>query len=196
MKELKPCPFCGKLPSFYESFRDSMRTRSNGWNITCVCGLDISCEKKAKQGAIDHWNKRLPSNTDSNQPIQEWYDQLPEDKKRAVRFVGEASKPEEKYTIEQIKNCPGAIPTNKFFHDDGTNITKKEYGHILIDTICEELKKEKELLQAEMSDLRAGYQSVKSELEANKKALRDIYNEAALTSGRVRQRYFKTKDVE
>lgn len=38
------------------------------------------------------------------------------------------------------------------------------------------------------------HQTIKNELDMVKKALREIHNEAALSSGRVRQRYFKPKD--
>ena len=48
-------------------------------------------------------------------------------------------------------------------------------------------------LESETKMLNAGNKAAKKELEAFKKALRDIRSEATRTSGRVRQRYFKPK---
>jgi len=49
----------------------------------------------------------------------------------------------------------------------------------------------KRRLESEIRTLNANYEAVKNELETFKKAMRDIRSEAAQTSGRVRQRYFK-----
>lgn len=32
------------------------------------------------------------------------------------------------------------IPVNRFFHSDGTHITQKEYGIILLEILCDELR--------------------------------------------------------
>lgn len=49
-------------------------------------------------------------------------------------------------------------------------------------------------LENELKTSKVKYEATKSELEAFKKAMRDIHSEASLTSGRVRKRYFKPKD--
>ncbi|MHC4395936.1 MAG: hypothetical protein ACYS1A_09815 [Planctomycetota bacterium] len=49
-------------------------------------------------------------------------------------------------------------------------------------------------LESEIKTLNVNYDTAKSELVAFKKALREIRSEVTLTSGRVRQRYFKPKD--
>jgi len=49
-------------------------------------------------------------------------------------------------------------------------------------------------LESEVKMLAVKHEAAKNELDAFKKALRDIRNEAARTSGRVRQRYFKPRD--
>ena len=51
-------------------------------------------------------------------------------------------------------------------------------------------------LESQIRTLSVNHKAVKDELEAFKKALCDIRNEATRTSGRVRQRYFKPKNKE
>jgi chromosome segregation ATPase len=48
-------------------------------------------------------------------------------------------------------------------------------------------------LESEVKMLAVKHEAAKNELDAFKKALRDIRSEATRTSGRVRQRYFKLK---
>ena len=63
---LKPCPFCGGNPSFYQIF-------SNGRNVWKVmCGKSVDCcailnEFDTKEQAIDAWNNRKsqPENINS-----------------------------------------------------------------------------------------------------------------------------------
>lgn len=49
-----------------------------------------------------------------------------------------------KYTIdeivEMIENAHILIPIEAMFHEDGSHITKKEYGKILIGELIRELK--------------------------------------------------------
>ncbi len=54
-----------------------------------------------------------------------------------------------------------------------------------------DLMETKRRLVKETKTLNVNYETVKNELEMFKKAMRDIRSEAAQTSGRVRQRYFK-----
>ena len=63
-------------------------------------------------------------------------------------------------------------------------------------TVNKELMKANGRLKSEMKTLNVNYAAAKNELDAFKKALRDIRSEVTLTSGRVRQRYFKSKDKE
>lgn len=42
--------------------------------------------------------------------------------------------------VEMIMNAQIAIPIEKFFDKEGNHITKKEYGHVLLEELCEELK--------------------------------------------------------
>lgn len=43
--------------------------------------------------------------------------------------------------IDYIENdAEIAIPAERFFNDDGTHITKKKYGHILLEILCQELR--------------------------------------------------------
>jgi len=58
------------------------------------------------------------------------------------------------------------------------------------------LAEAKTRLESEIKVSKVNRQTINSELEAVKKALRDIHSEATLTSGRVRQRYFKSNDKE
>jgi len=51
-------------------------------------------------------------------------------------------------------------------------------------------------LESELKTLTANCQTAKNELEAFKKALRDIRSEATRTSGRTRKRYFRPKNKE
>lgn len=51
-------------------------------------------------------------------------------------------------------------------------------------------------LESELKALTANYETAKNELEAFKKALRDIRSEATRTSGRTRKRYFRPKNKE
>ena len=50
-------------------------------------------------------------------------------------------------------------------------------------------------LESEVKMLSIDYEAAKNELEAFKKALREVRSEASRTSGRVRQRYFKPKNI-
>jgi len=42
--------------------------------------------------------------------------------------------------IKMINSCPIEIPIERFFDITGNHITKKEYGHILLEILCKELK--------------------------------------------------------
>jgi len=43
--------------------------------------------------------------------------------------------------IEYIKNDSEiAIPIGRFFNDDGSPVTKKQYGLIVLEVLCEELE--------------------------------------------------------
>lgn len=43
--------------------------------------------------------------------------------------------------VEYIKNDSEiAIPLSRLFNDDGSHITKKQYGLIVLEILCEELK--------------------------------------------------------
>ncbi|MHC4740149.1 MAG: hypothetical protein ACYS9Y_14665 [Planctomycetota bacterium] len=57
-----------------------------------------------------------------------------------------------------------------------------------------ELVETRSRLESELKTLNINYEAAKNELDAFKKALRDIRSEVTLTSGRVRQRYFKPKN--
>lgn len=50
----------------------------------------------------------------------------------------------ELYTIDQIidiiNDCKLEVPIDKLFNDNGNHITKKEYGHILVKIMCDEIK--------------------------------------------------------
>lgn len=54
MKELKPCPFCGRVPKI-EYCEDW------GYFIICKCGIEQSELYKQKCDAVKHWNKRKES---------------------------------------------------------------------------------------------------------------------------------------
>ncbi len=40
--------------------------------------------------------------------------------------------------IENDSEC--LMPIDRMFNEDGSNITKKEYGHVLLEVLCEELR--------------------------------------------------------
>lgn len=42
--------------------------------------------------------------------------------------------------ISYIQDTELPIPIEKFFNPDGTHITKKQYGKVLLEQLCEELK--------------------------------------------------------
>jgi len=42
--------------------------------------------------------------------------------------------------VEMIQSSMIMIPIEKMFHKDHSHITKKEYGKILIEELCKELK--------------------------------------------------------
>lgn len=63
-------------------------------------------------------------------------------------------------------------------------------------TVNKELMEANGRFESKMKTLNVNYAAAKNELDAFKKALRDIRSEVTLTSGRVRQRYFKSKDKE
>jgi hypothetical protein len=49
--------------------------------------------------------------------------------------------PEIEEILEFIENAPLPIPIDRFFDENGNHITKREYGHILLETLCVELRK-------------------------------------------------------
>lgn len=51
MTELKPCPFCGRVPKieYCENW---------GYFIICKCGIEQSELYKQKRDAVRHWNRR------------------------------------------------------------------------------------------------------------------------------------------
>lgn len=51
MAELKPCPFCGRIPKIEEC-------EHWGYFIICECGIEQSELYKQKCDAVKHWNKR------------------------------------------------------------------------------------------------------------------------------------------
>lgn len=59
-----------------------------------------------------------------------------------------------------------------------------------------DLMKTRKRLENEIKTSNVNYENVKNELEAFKKAMRDIRSEVTQTSGRVRQRYFKPSSKE
>jgi len=63
-------------------------------------------------------------------------------------------------------------------------------------TTNRDLIKSKVQLESEIKKINLNLEAAKNEIEAFKKAFRDIHSEATLTSGRVRQRYFKPKNKE
>ena len=63
---LKPCPFCGGNPSFYQIFSNGRKV----WKV--MCGKSVDCcailnEYDTKEKAIDAWNNRssAPDNINS-----------------------------------------------------------------------------------------------------------------------------------
>lgn len=42
--------------------------------------------------------------------------------------------------IDLINECEGCIPIDRLFNDDGTHITKKKYGLMLLEIIQQELR--------------------------------------------------------
>jgi len=61
--------------------------------------------------------------------------------------------------------------------------------------VNKDLTETKKHLENEMRTLNVNYEAVKNELDTFRKAMRDIRSEATQTSGRVRQRYFKSSSV-
>lgn len=49
--ELKPCPFCGRVPAVEV-------IDNRGYFIKCKCGIEESHVYRSKQSAIKKWNRR------------------------------------------------------------------------------------------------------------------------------------------
>lgn len=54
MTELKPCPFCGRVPKI-ENCKDF------GYFIKCKCGVEQSTLYAQRSYAVRRWNKRKES---------------------------------------------------------------------------------------------------------------------------------------
>lgn len=51
MTELKPCPFCGRVPN-------TQGCGKYGYYVACDCGIEQSKIYKQKCDAVKHWNRR------------------------------------------------------------------------------------------------------------------------------------------
>lgn len=66
MAELKPCPFCGKIPRIQDC------GHNYGYFVTCKCGVEQSGLYKQKCDAVRHWNKRKTEQTEEVEPDCAW----------------------------------------------------------------------------------------------------------------------------
>ena len=51
MSDLKPCPFCGKMPIVDDC-------GNNRYFVKCMCGIEQSRLYGQKCDAVRHWNRR------------------------------------------------------------------------------------------------------------------------------------------
>ena len=51
MNELKPCPFCGRIPMLDHCY-------ANDWFVRCKCGIAQDILYRQKRSAIQAWNRR------------------------------------------------------------------------------------------------------------------------------------------
>ena len=69
-EKLKPCPFCGGLPKFYEIYANGAKV----WKV--MCGKRVDCcailnEYDTQEEAAEAWNKRSISPENMNRELLE-----------------------------------------------------------------------------------------------------------------------------
>jgi hypothetical protein len=65
--ELKPCPFCGRIPNMGAEVKKDLNTSAKWWFVICGCGADGPPDL-GWSGAADKWNTRVGDVEFESQP--------------------------------------------------------------------------------------------------------------------------------